>query len=108
MSSSRSNLVEAVASPALGRLVDDLRVALGNLHGEVRVVESSLELRAEFRGVDICRVVPYRDVLHIQVGQHPLWETRLRRAEEFPQVMDRIVRVFLGLLAHGPDSPPGG
>jgi hypothetical protein len=106
MSSSRSNLADAVADPAVGRLVDDLRVALGSLHGDVRVVESSLDLRAEFRGTDICRVVPYREVLHIQVGQDPLWETRLRRTEEFPEVMDRIVRVFLRVLAHGPGTPP--
>jgi hypothetical protein len=107
MSSSRSSLADAVGNPAVGRLVDVLRTALGRLHGDVHVVESSLELRAEFRGANICRVVPYRDVLHIQVGQDPLWETRLRNTAEFPEVMDRIVRAFLRILAHGAGPTAG-
>ena len=94
-----SSLAEVVANPALARLVDDLRVALARLHGDVRLVETSMELRAEFHGVAICRVVPYRELLHIQVGEDPMWETRLRKASEFPQVMDRIVRVLLRAVA---------
>ncbi len=100
-----SNLAEVVANQALARLVGDLRVALARLHSDVRVVETSLELRAEYHGVVICRVVPYRELLHIQVGQDPMWEARLRRANEFPQVLDRIVRVFLRALAR--PAPPG-
>lgn len=101
-----SSLAEVVANPALARLVDDLRVALARLHGDVRVVETSMELRAEFHGVAICRVVPYRELLHIQVGQDPMWETRLRKASEFPPVMDRIVRDFLRAVAR--PAPLGG
>lgn len=100
-----SSLDNVVANQALARLVPDLRVALARLHSEVRVVETSMELRAEFHGVVICRVVPYRELLHIQVGQDPMWEARVRKANEFPQVMDRIVRAFLRALAR--PAPPG-
>jgi hypothetical protein len=95
----RSNLADVVADRAVARVVGDLRVALARLHGDVRVVETEVELRAEFRGVIICRVVPYRELLHVQVGQNPTWETRLRSAGEFPDVMHRIVRAFLHAFA---------
>ncbi len=105
MPSPHSSLADVVvANPALARVVDDLRVALARLHSEVRVVETSMELRAEFRGVAICRVVPYRELLHIQVGHDPMWETRLRSAREFPQVMDRVVRAFLQAFARSSPS----
>jgi hypothetical protein len=100
-----SSLAEVVANPALARLVDDLRVALARLHSDVRVMETSMELRAEFHGVAICRVVPYRELLHIQVGEDPMWEARVRKANEFPQVMDRVVRAFL--RAHGAEADSG-
>lgn len=110
MHTSHSNLADVVADRSLARLVDDVRAALGQLHGEVRVVESPVDLQAEFRGALICRVVPYRELLHFQVGEDPVWETRLRATHEFPQVMERIVRTFLREYARrrsGAGSSPG-
>jgi hypothetical protein len=102
MYSPQSNPADVVTDRAVARVVDDLRVALARLHGDVRVVETPIELRAEFRGAVLCRVVAYRELLHIQVGQDPVWETRLRTADEFPEVMDRIVRAFLRACAREP------
>jgi hypothetical protein len=102
MPAPRPDLSDVVADPVVARLLADLRAALPRLHGEVRVTETPVDLRAEFRGALVCRVVPYRELLHIQVGENPMWETRLRTAYEFPHVVDRIVRTFLRAYAHAP------
>jgi hypothetical protein len=100
MDSPRSNLADVVADRDLERLVDDTRLALTSLHSEVRVEETSVEMRGEFRGAVLCRVVPYRELLHFQVGENPTWEARLRTESEYAEVMERIVRAFLRALAH--------
>jgi hypothetical protein len=84
----------------VARLLYDLRRVLAGLHSEVRVVETAAEIRAEFRGASLCRLVPYRELVHVQVGEHPTWETRLRSPGEYPDVVDRIVRAFLRELAN--------
>jgi hypothetical protein len=99
MHSQPTSLADIVADPSVARLVDDVRTALGRLHSEVRVAETSVDLQAEFRGVVFCRLAPYRELLHFQVGHDPVWETRLRTAAEFPPVMERIVRAFLHAYA---------
>jgi hypothetical protein len=100
----RSGLSERVADRELGRQVDELRVLLPRLHSGVTVCETPYELLVQFREKSLCRVVPYRELLHVQVGQDPVWETRIRSAREWPEVMDRIVRVFLRAVARA--EPP--
>ncbi len=107
MHQARSNLADVVTDPKVARLLDDLRVALPRLHGDMRVVESAMDLRAEFRGELVCRVVPYRELLHVQVGEEPMWEARIRSTREFPHVIDRIVRAFLRVYARSRPGPAG-
>ncbi len=86
------------------RLVDVLR----RLHGDVCVEESAVELRAGFRQRTLCRVVPYRELLHIQVGSDPTWEVRVRDRAGYLAVTDRILREFCHLAAESAKrgSPP--
>lgn len=77
------------------RLVDMLR----RLHGDVGVEESAVELRAGLGQRTLCRVVPYRDLLHIQVGSNPTWEVRVRDRAGYLAVTDRILREFCHLAA---------
>jgi hypothetical protein len=63
-----------------------------------------MELHADFRGIPLCRVVSYRELLHIQIGQNPMWETRVRASSEFPPVMEHIVRAFLRAFAATSDE----
>lgn len=82
------------------RLVDLLQ----QLHEDVEVDESHLELRARMDGQLLCRVVPYRELLHMQVGNSPAWEVRVRDQDGFEQAVDRVLRVMLGRIATAP--PP--
>jgi hypothetical protein len=103
----RSSPADAIADPTVARLTGDLRRVLTALHGEVRIVETETDIRAEFRGTTVCRMVAYRELLHIQVGEHPVWETRVRTAAEFPEVVERVVRAFLHVLASNAGGPAG-
>jgi len=83
------------------RLVQVLR----ELHTDVGVSESGVELRAELGGRMLCRVVPYRELLHIQVGDSPTWEVRVRDEAGFLDAVDRTLAAFLRLVAAS--RPPG-
>ena len=72
---------------------------LENLHGDVAVRKSEIDLRAEFAGRTICRIVPYRELLHIQVGDSVVWETRVRTESGFMEAMGRILEAFLRLAS---------
>jgi len=90
------------------QLVDTLR----RLHSDVRVEETGVELRAGFERRTLCRVVPYRELLHIQVGSDPVWEVRVRDRSGYLAVTDRILREFCQLVAESvrrvspPTEPP--
>jgi len=74
----------------------------------VRVVESGVELRADFENHLFCRVVPYRELLHIQVGTDPTWEIRVRDRAAYAGAVDRIFREFLRLAAKSSRGAAGG
>ena len=77
------------------RLVQVLR----DLHTDVGVSESGVELRAEFGGRMLCRVVPYRELLHVQVGDSPTWEVRVRDEAGFLDAVDRTLEAFVRIVA---------
>jgi hypothetical protein len=97
---------DVIARPDVAGMVGELREAIVRLHSGVRVVESPLDLSAEFRGVTFCRITPYRELIHIQIGQDPMWEARLRTAGELPEVTARVVRAFLDVFARGQAGSP--
>jgi hypothetical protein len=72
------------------RLVEDV----ASLHREVTIAGTGVDIRAEFRGRLLCRVVPYRELLHVHVGDGPTWEARVRNESDYVSVVDAVVRAF--------------
>ncbi len=72
---------------------------LENLHGDITIHRSEVDLRAEYAGRLICRMVPYRELLHIQIGESPVWETRVKNETGFMEAMGRILETFLKLAS---------
>jgi len=68
---------------------------------DVRV--SAVELRAFYRDELLCRVVPYRELFHVLVGDHPVWETRVRNEETYLETTDRTLQRFLQIHASSPN-----
>ena len=102
----RSGLADVIVDQSVRSMYGRLVGCLESLHGSVRVTESGIELRAEFENRILCRVVPYRELLHIQVGTDPTWEVRVRDRTGYVGAVDRILREFLRLSRPAPDGPP--
>lgn len=82
-----------------------LVTSLESLPGSVRVVESRVDLRAEVGEQLLCRIVPYRELLHIQVGGDPGWEVRVRDRGAYFEAVDRILREFCRIASRGTGGP---
>jgi hypothetical protein len=95
----RPGPADVVTDQSLRRLYGRLVGILGSLHTDVSVEESSVELRALFGEKPLCRVVPYRELIHMQIGSDPTWEVRVRDSGDFAEAVDRLLRVFLRLAA---------
>lgn len=67
---------------------------VASLHRDVAVSGTGVDVRAEFRGRLLCRLVPYRELLHVQVGDDPTWETRVRTEGDYLEAIDVLVRTF--------------
>lgn len=77
------------------RLADDLN----RMHGDVCVTVSDIDLRADAAGRPLCRLVPYRELIHVQVGDGPAWESRVRETGGYYQAVDMIVATLLQALS---------
>jgi hypothetical protein len=69
------------------------------VHGEIDVQTTRVEIRFFFRSQFLCRVSPYRELFHVQVGDTPAWETRVRSEAGFNETMDRALQRFLHVFA---------
>ena len=72
---------------------------LTNLHEDVRVNESNVDVRAECGNVLICRLVPYRELIHAQIGESPKWEIRIRTQNDSNDAIERILNTFLRTIS---------
>jgi hypothetical protein len=73
--------------------------ALASLDERVTVDASRVELRFLYDGVFLCRLAPYRELFHVQIGEDPMWETRVRTEETLVAAIDRVLLGYLELYA---------
>ena len=67
------------------------------LHEDIRSEGTDVELRILYREELLCRLVPYRELFHVQVGESPAWETRVRTPDAFADTVDRALQRFLNI-----------
>jgi hypothetical protein len=70
-----------------------------NVHDEIRAQETNVEIRFFYKDDFLCRVAPYRELFHVQVGDGPIWETRVRTEASFRDTVDRALQRFLQVYA---------
>jgi hypothetical protein len=70
-----------------------------NLHDDIRVQTTSVEVRFFYKDEFLCRLAPYRELFHVQVGEGPAWETRVRSEASFLDTIDRALQRFLRVYA---------
>jgi hypothetical protein len=89
------SLVDGVGDPEVRRLCHGLVGELARLHEAVVVSPGPVDIRAEAWGRQLCRIVPYRELVHVQVGERPTWETRVRDEVSYLEAVDMILSAFL-------------
>ena len=96
-------LGEIITDSSVRGYYRDMIGHLNKLHGDVEIYQSEVDVRAEYAGRLICRIVPYRELLHIQIGDSPVWEIRVKNEAGFMESMGRILETFLKMAAedHG-------
>jgi len=72
---------------------------VGELHPGVEARTSPVEARFFYNRALLCRVVPYRELFHVQIGETSAWETRVRNEAGFLDAVDRTVQRFLQIYA---------
>jgi hypothetical protein len=43
--------------------------------------------------------VPYRELVHIQVGDSPVWEARIRNERDYLEAVDMMLRAFVRMAS---------
>lgn len=99
-----TDLADQIRNQEIRALFNDLMEKLPEIHPEVSREVSPVEARFTVRERCLCRVVPYRDLIHVQIGEEPCWEVRVRGEQDYREAFDRILRELLGLLSLSPSS----
>jgi hypothetical protein len=103
-------LAGSITDTAVRALFERFIEALTGLHDGIRVHASSVELRFFYQNEFLCRLAPYRDLFHVQIGEVPAWETRVRSEAGLFETIDVALQHFLKVYAASsaaqhPDTP---
>lgn len=88
-------LLDEVADPRIRRLFERYIEIVTQLHDDISMKVSSVEIRIFSGDIFLCRVVPYRELFHVQVGENPAWEIRVRGEGTFLDTVDKTLQRFL-------------
>jgi len=77
------------------RFIDSVR----DIHADIVMEVNHMEIWARFDDTVVCRLVPYRELFHVQVGQENIWEIRVRNRLGCLETMDRVLSRFLEIYA---------
>ena len=92
-------LANSIEDRAVKALFERFVETYSGLHDEIRVHASSVELRFFYGSEFLCRLAPYRDLFHVQIGEAPAWETRVRSETGLRETVDVALRHFLRVYA---------
>lgn len=92
-------LAGSIADNTVKALFERFVETYAGLHDEIRVHASSVELRFFYRNEFLCRLAPYRELFHVQIGETPAWETRVRSEKGLLETVDVALRHFLRVYA---------
>ena len=97
-----SRLAREISDRPVRALFERFVVTCTGLHGDIHVQATSVEIVFSFRDRLLCRLAPYRELFHVQVGGNPGWETRVRSETGFLDTVDRTLERFLDIYGAAP------
>ncbi|UCG50434.1 MAG: hypothetical protein JSW58_09470 [Candidatus Latescibacterota bacterium] len=90
---------DVIANQRVKELYYKFLGAVCGIHDEVILKTSQTESRILFRNTLLCRVVPYRDLFHVQIGEKDTWEIRVKDEACCVDTLDRVLARFLDVYA---------
>ncbi|MEE9271351.1 MAG: hypothetical protein V3V49_13945 [Candidatus Krumholzibacteria bacterium] len=72
---------------------------LSGIDGRVRLQTSRVEVRFFLGDEFLCRLAPYRELFHVQIGDAPAWEARVRTHDGYAAAVDRVLQRYLEVYA---------
>ncbi len=94
-----TRLGDEISDSSVRQLFHRFVSQLGGVHHEVRVQATRVEVRFFFGDAFLCRLVPYRELFHVQIGDDPAWEARVRTFDGYAEAIDRAVQRYLEVYA---------
>lgn len=92
-------LVETITDPSLRREFADLITRTLDLDDSMALEATNVEFRLTCGDAFVCRLAPYDELFHAQVGENPAWETRVRTPKGAREALDRIIQRYLDSVA---------
>jgi hypothetical protein len=102
----KSSLGEIIFDRRLRDLYSRFLADIRELHDEILVESTRVEVRVFFRGRLLCRVVPYRELFHVQIGERDPWEIRVRDEATCVRTMDCVLGKFFEDFSTGGQASP--
>lgn len=99
-------LASDIENGAVRALFNRFIQTYSGVHDDIRVQATSVEIRFFYQGHFLCRLSPYRELFHVQVGDNPGWETRVRDEGGLVDAIDRALQRFLQVYSGGDSRDP--
>lgn len=99
MGNGSARLASEITDKAVKALFDRFVDTYSRVHDGISVRITHVEIRFFYKDAFLCRLSPYRELFHVQVGETPAWETRVRSESAFSETMDRALQRFLSVYA---------
>ncbi len=77
------------------RIYEDILSNIVSLDEDVRLECNSLEVRVHLEEEMLCRIVPYRELVHVKIGEGEVWEIRIREEAGYAEAVDMILKRFV-------------
>ena len=90
-----SDLGDVIANRELQELYRRFIDSVRDIHEDVVLEVSHMEIWVRFDDTVLCRIVPYRELFHVQVGEDNIWEIRVRNRSGCLETLDRVLSRFL-------------
>jgi hypothetical protein len=88
-------LSEAIRERNVRELFERFVETVLDLHEDVGFQATGTEARFYCRNTLLFRVVPYRELFHVLIGEPAAWETRVRTHTAMADTLDRVLERFL-------------
>jgi hypothetical protein len=90
---------EVISNRELRELYRSFLDSIRRLHPDVQVEVNHMETWLRLDDTVLGRIVAYRELFHVQIGQDNVWEIRIRNRAACLETMDRILSRFLKIYA---------